>query len=56
MPLSEKMRRGLSQIYRSKGERRHIAGYYSADFVIDVEPIAHETRHSGSLVAEMAVR
>ena len=25
-------------IYRSKGERRQIAGYYEADFTIDLEP------------------
>ncbi len=25
-------------IYRSKGERRQIAGYYEADLTIDLEP------------------
>ena len=37
MPLGEKLRRRASIIYRSKGERRQIAGYYQADFTIDVE-------------------
>jgi SAM-dependent methyltransferase len=35
LPLSEKLRRRLSQFYRSKGERRQIASYYAAEFAID---------------------
>jgi SAM-dependent methyltransferase len=35
LPVGEKLRRGLSQIYRSKGERNQIAGYYNASFTID---------------------
>jgi SAM-dependent methyltransferase len=37
LPLSTKLRRTLSQVYRSKGERHQIAGYYTAEFTIDVE-------------------
>ena len=40
LPLGEKMRRGFAQLYRSKGERQQISGYYPADFVIDVETAA----------------
>ena len=32
LPLGEKLRRRVSQLYRSKGERRQIAGYYAAEF------------------------
>jgi SAM-dependent methyltransferase len=35
LPLQDKMRRQLSRLYRSKGERRQIADYYKADFHID---------------------
>ena len=35
LPIDEKFRRRVSQLYRSKGERRQIADYYSADFTID---------------------
>jgi SAM-dependent methyltransferase len=38
LPLGEKLRRRASMIYRSKGERRQIAGYYKAEFTIDSEP------------------
>jgi SAM-dependent methyltransferase len=38
LPLGEKIRRRASMIYRSKGERRQIAGYFKADFTIDSEP------------------
>jgi SAM-dependent methyltransferase len=37
LPMTTKLRRTLSQVYRSKGERRQIAGYYAAEFTIDVE-------------------
>jgi SAM-dependent methyltransferase len=36
LPLSEKMRRGFAQLYRSRGERYQVAGYYQADFTLDV--------------------
>jgi SAM-dependent methyltransferase len=36
LPLSQKVRRGFAQVYRSKGERYQIAAYYSADFTIDI--------------------
>ena len=35
LPVGEKLRRGLAQIYRSKGERNQVAGYYNAAFTID---------------------
>jgi SAM-dependent methyltransferase len=38
LPLSVKVRRGLSQVYRSKGERYQLSDYYSADFTLDVAP------------------
>ena len=43
LPLSQKVRRGLSRVYRSKGERLQIGAYYSADFTLDVaaRPLAH---------------
>jgi SAM-dependent methyltransferase len=37
LPISEKLRRRAAMIYRSKGERRQIAGYYAANFTIDVD-------------------
>lgn len=37
LPLGEKVRRQTSMLYRSKGERRQIAGYYKAEFTIDFE-------------------
>ncbi len=36
LPLEDKVRRRLSRMYRSKGERRAIADYYKADFTIDL--------------------
>jgi SAM-dependent methyltransferase len=36
LPLAAKFRRGLAQVYRSKGERRHLADYYAAEFALDV--------------------
>jgi SAM-dependent methyltransferase len=40
LPLGEKLRRRVSRFYRSKGERYQIAGYYSADFTIELDPAA----------------
>lgn len=37
LPTGVKFRRALSRIYRSKGERYQITGYYSADFTIDID-------------------
>jgi SAM-dependent methyltransferase len=37
-PWNEKIRRGLSLLYRSRGERHLINGYSHADFMIDSEP------------------
>jgi SAM-dependent methyltransferase len=39
LPAAVKVRRALSQLYRSKGERHQIAGYYSADFTIDLPEV-----------------
>jgi SAM-dependent methyltransferase len=40
LPLSEKLRRGLAQVYRSKGERRQLSAYFTADFHLDLaEPL-----------------
>jgi SAM-dependent methyltransferase len=38
LSLRQKLRRGLAQVYRSKGERRQIAAYYAAEFTLDVAP------------------
>ena len=40
LPASQKLRRGLSLLYRSKGERYQVADYYKADFAVDVAPAA----------------
>jgi SAM-dependent methyltransferase len=37
LPVAEKLRRRVSQLYRSKGERCQIAGYFASDFTIDVD-------------------
>ena len=37
-PWGRKVRRSLAQLYRSKGERQHLASYYRADFVFDPSP------------------
>jgi len=39
LPVGAKFRRRVSQLYRSKGERRQIADYYSADFTIDLDEV-----------------
>ncbi len=36
VPIRRKIRRALSQIYRSKGERNLVSGYYQVDFTVDV--------------------
>lgn len=36
LPFASKVRRNLSQVYRSKGERYHLSAYYSADFTLDI--------------------
>jgi SAM-dependent methyltransferase len=38
LPWTEKVRRRLGQLYRSRGERHQIADYYHADFTVDTEP------------------
>ena len=55
LPFGEKLRRRASQLYRSKGERRQIAGYYTADFTIDLEPAAiARSASDGSAMHAMA--
>jgi SAM-dependent methyltransferase len=44
LPLAAKLRRGLAQVYRSKGERRQISAYYTADFQLD---LASSLAHAG---------
>ncbi|MCA1685933.1 MAG: class I SAM-dependent methyltransferase [Planctomycetia bacterium] len=36
LPASHKLRRNLSRLYRSKGERYQVADYYKAEFAVDV--------------------
>jgi SAM-dependent methyltransferase len=35
-PFARKVRKSLAQLYRSKGERRQIADYHTARFVVDI--------------------
>ena len=57
LPLGEKLRRRASMIYRSKGERRQIAGYYEADLTIDLDPgVVAATRERGPALYAMAAR
>jgi SAM-dependent methyltransferase len=37
LPLGEKLRRLVSQLYRSKGERRQVAEHYAVEFQIDLD-------------------
>lgn len=37
LPVGTRLRRKLSQVYRSKGERRQISHYYAAEFTTDVD-------------------
>jgi SAM-dependent methyltransferase len=37
LPIGVKLRRTLSQLYRSKGERQQVADYYAADFTMDAD-------------------
>jgi SAM-dependent methyltransferase len=42
LPVRDKLRRGFSQLYRSRGERYQVAAYYRADFALDVSTtLAH---------------
>jgi SAM-dependent methyltransferase len=38
IPLGTKLRRAAAMLYRSKGERRHLADYYKAEFCLDLQP------------------
>lgn len=37
LPTRQKIRRAVGRIYRSKGERNFVSGYYHADFAIDTQ-------------------
>jgi SAM-dependent methyltransferase len=41
LPIAEKFRRRVAQLYRSKGERRQIAAYYAADLTCEVASPPH---------------
>ncbi len=56
LPFGEKVRRSVSQLYRSKGERRQVADYYSAEFAIDTASAATAAREPRSQIAAMAAR
>jgi SAM-dependent methyltransferase len=42
LPFSARLRRRLSQIYRSRGERYQVSSYYKAEFTVDLDeaPVA----------------
>jgi SAM-dependent methyltransferase len=40
LPIGQKLRRGIAQLYRSKGERYQIAEYYQAEFTIEAGDVA----------------
>jgi SAM-dependent methyltransferase len=48
LPLGLKLRRLVSRLYRSKGERRQVADYYAAELVIDIEAAAVPNWDRGS--------
>ena len=54
LPIGEKLRRRLARLYRSKGERYQIAGYYEADFVIDLDTAGLPAWERGSPIHSMA--
>ena len=57
LPLIEKLRRRASMIYRSKGERRQVGGYYEADLTIDLDPgVVAATRERGPKLHAVAAR
>ncbi len=56
LPFEDKVRRRLSRIYRSKGERRAIADYYKADFNIDVDESFSTRGTPGSPIYSAATR
>jgi SAM-dependent methyltransferase len=39
LPASQKLRRGIAQLYRSKGERYQLSDYYKAEFAVDVHSL-----------------
>jgi SAM-dependent methyltransferase len=54
LPIGEKLRRRISRLYRSKGERHQVAGYYTADFAIDSDESAAPVRQPGSPIHALA--
>jgi SAM-dependent methyltransferase len=54
LPIGERLHRQVSMIYRSKGERHQIGGYYAADFTIDVAPAPSPFHKRVSAIHSMA--
>jgi len=50
LPIGVKLRRLISRIYRSKGERRQVADYYAAEFRIEVDAESSPHRDQGSAI------
>jgi SAM-dependent methyltransferase len=40
LPAGVKLRRLVSRLYRSKGERRQVANYFAAELVVDIDAVA----------------
>lgn len=47
VPFGQKLRKSFSQLYRSKGERRQIADYHKARFVVDTTTAAASLARAG---------
>jgi SAM-dependent methyltransferase len=54
LPIGDKVRRAVSQVYRSKGERRQIADYYIAEFVVEIDPAPSPARERAFSTSGMA--
>jgi SAM-dependent methyltransferase len=54
LPSSAKLRRWVSRLYRSKGERHQVADYYAAELVIDAEDASAQSRERRALVETAA--
>ncbi len=54
LPAGVKLRRLASRLYRSKGERRHVADYYAASFQVDLDAAAQRDRNRQSPIQTAA--
>jgi SAM-dependent methyltransferase len=54
LPLGVKLRRSVAQLYRSKGERRQVADYYAAEFLIDSDEAAAPGQGAGTPIPTAA--